>query len=99
MFQRPDLYDSLCEWARMKFIWLGRYGYGFTKKVKADQRKNGYPTCLKELEDTINDPKGYQVLRNLWLEGSIFASYSSLIDQIITDRVEQKIEIQDHKPS
>jgi hypothetical protein len=61
-------------------LYLGRYGYGFCRAVRREQTNDGtfgFLDLLKEREE-LSDLQ-VKILENLFFEGTIFASYDSLV--------------------
>ena len=76
----PTIKRSLVALSRLGWIYLGRYGYGFTVKLRREISRQGTVPCLDRLSKEYGSrPDGSvarSLLSSLVVEGSFFCLYS-----------------------
>lgn len=78
-----DIFSALLLLSRGQTIYLGYYGYGATKKWRYQGFKEGTIAALEKIKDNTEiSALEYLILENLAYDGTIFASFDSLMEHI-----------------
>ena len=76
----PSLKRTLVALSRLGWIYIGRYGYGFTKRLRRESGSKGTLPLLdrlrKEYGSRPDSGLAGSLISSLVIEGSIFCSYS-----------------------
>lgn len=79
----PELYRALLLLSRRRLLYIGLYGYGATKAWKYQGFKEGTFALLDRIKEQEQLPEiEYDILDNLAQEGTVFASYDSLMEYL-----------------
>ncbi len=74
-----EVYEALCSLSKQRCIYLGRNGYGRTKAYFKAQKEEGSIALIEKFKIQMTDIE-HSILENMMIEGTIFASYNSLIE-------------------
>jgi hypothetical protein len=77
----PDLFSAFLLLSNNRLVWLGRTGYGATRALRWRCLRDGTGYIIENVKDKCT-PLQTAILENLMMEGTIFASYDSLLEYL-----------------